>query len=105
LPFPARKGGEAREVRSVALRARRKWQVVLLDQVLAAGHGLGLVRRVGHEKTIRKRADAKLERRRLVVREAETAADAGALDRVVDEFNAPVYWRVGHRDNARARRK
>ena len=35
----------------------------------------------------------------------DTADESGALDRVVDEFNAPVSRRVGHHDNARARRK
>jgi len=105
LPFAESVGAKTREIRVIALIDRRKRQVVFLDEVIAAGHGLGLVCRVGHKKTARKRADAELERRRFVVREAEAAADAGALDRVVDEFNAPVAWRAGHRDDARAHRE
>src|SRR6266404_3719945 len=100
LPCPEGEGAQLCEIGLITLEGRGQRQVRFLNDVVAAGHVVGLVDGGGDDIVARKSAEAELERRRLIVGETEAVADAGALNGMVDELNAPIVGWIGHRDNA-----
>src|SRR5690242_14017975 len=95
-------GAEFGPVGVVALVDGGERRIGGFHDVIAAGHGFGVVGAGADEGIAGSCADAELQGGGFVVGEIEAAADAGAIDGVMNELDAPVAGSVQHGDDAGA---